>query len=179
MTGQTAALKASFASALAAAMLVGGGPCAAASYIIDKKHTEVRFAYTMGLSTQHGHFTSVEGSVEFDAAAPEKTTVGATIATASLATGEPLVDERLKGSDFFNVEGVPQMTFTSRSVRSTGADTAEMVGDITINGIAKPVTLAVSIAPHNNPEFKYSQGRLEFLATTRIQRSAFNMTAYA
>jgi polyisoprenoid-binding protein YceI len=54
-----------------------------------------------------------------------------------------------------------------------------MIGDMTINGITKPVTLEVRIAPHNNPALKYSQGSLEFLATTRIRRSAFNMTAYA
>jgi polyisoprenoid-binding protein YceI len=183
MTGNRAAPRALCTSVIAAAMaawmLVAAGPCAAAGYAIDKKHTEVRFAYTMGLSTQRGRFTSVEGNVEFDAATPEKTTVAASIATASLTTGEPLVDQTLKGSDFFNVEEAPQMVFTSRSVRSKSAEAAEMIGDMTINGITKPVTLAVMVAPHNNPALKYSQDSLEFLATTRIRRSAFNMTAYA
>jgi polyisoprenoid-binding protein YceI len=183
MTGQTTALRAPLVSAIAAAaaasMLVAAGPGWAESYVIDKKHTEVRFAYTVGVSTQRGRFTSVEGKVEFDAAAPAKTTVAAAIATASLATGEPLVDEVLKGTDFFNVEEAPQIVFTSRSVRSTGAEAAEMIGDITINGITKPVTLEVTIAPHDNPALKYAQDALEFLTTTRIRRSAFNMTAYA
>ena len=114
-----------------------------------------------------------------DATAPEKTAVAASIATASLTTGEPLVDQTLKGSDFFNVEEAPQMVFTSRSVHPKSAEAAEMIGDMTINGITKPVTLAVMVVPHNNPALKYSQGSLEFLARTRIQRSAFNMTAYA
>ena len=160
-------------------MLVFAEPCASESYVIDKKHTEVRFVYTVALSMQRGRFTSVEGKMEFDATAPEKTTVAATIATTSLTTGEPLTDQTLKGSDFFNVAEQPQMSFTSRSVRSTGAETAEVLGDITVNGITKPVKLEVSIAPHDNPELKYSKGRLEFLARTRIKRSAFNMTAYA
>jgi polyisoprenoid-binding protein YceI len=157
-------------------MLVFAEPSASESYVIDKKHTEVRFVYTVALSTQRGRFTKVEGKMEFDATAPEKTTLVATIATTSLTTGEPLTDQTLKGSDFFNVAEQPQMSFTSRSVRSTSAETAEVLGDITIT---KPVKLEVSIAPHDNPDLKYSQGRLEFLARTRIKRSAFNMTAYA
>jgi polyisoprenoid-binding protein YceI len=160
-------------------ILVSAEPCASEGYVVDKKHTEVRFAYTVAYSTQRGRFTSVEGKMEFDATAPEKTKVAATIATTSLTTGEPLMDQTLKGSDFFNVADQPQMSFTSRSVRSTGAETAEMLGDITVNGITKPVKLEVSIAPHDKPELKYSQGRLEFLARTRIKRSAFNMTAFA
>ncbi len=184
MTGMRApprALCTSVIAAIAAAVLVlaAARPCTAAPYVIDHKHTEVRFAYAVGLSTQRGRFTDVEGAVEFDLAAPAKTTVRATIATASLTTGEPLVDQVLKGSDFFNVEEAPHMTFASRAVRSTGAEAAEMSGDMTINGITRPVTLEVSIAPHDNPALKYSQGRLEFVATTRIRRSAFNMTAYA
>jgi len=180
MTRQPMALRAPCALVAAAVtMLVPAGPCAAESYVIDKKHTEVRFTYTMGLSTQRGRFTSVDGRMEFDATAPDKTAVAASIATASLTTGEPLVDQTLKGSDFFNVKEAPQMVFTSRSVRSKSAEAAEMIGDMTINGITKPVTLAVTVAPHNNPALKYAQDSLEFLATTRIQRSAFNMTAYA
>ena len=121
MTGNRAAPRALCTSVIAAAMaawmLVAAGPCAATGYAIDKMHTEVRFAYTMGLSTQRGRFTSVEGNVEFDAATPEKTTVAASIATASLTTGEPLVDQTLKGSDFFNVEEAPQSgIFVSRAI---------------------------------------------------------------
>jgi polyisoprenoid-binding protein YceI len=48
---------------------------------------------------------------------------------------------------------------------------------LTVNGLAKPVTLEVTIAPHNNPALKHSQGSRDFIATTRIRRSAFNMAA--
>ena len=58
-------------------MVVSAGPSASESYVIDKKHTEVRFTYTMGLSTRRGHFTCVDGKMEFDATAPEKTAVAA------------------------------------------------------------------------------------------------------
>jgi polyisoprenoid-binding protein YceI len=150
----------------------------AESYIFDARRTEVRFAYLMGPAKQQGRFSQVNGTLQFDEHAPERSTVTATVATASLGTGEPIVDDELKGSDFFNVAVDPVMTFKSRSVRSTGTDMAEMTGDITVNGITKPITLMVSLHPHDDPALKYSAGAREFVATGRIQRSAFNMTAY-
>ena len=132
----------------------------------------------MGLAKQKGRFSQVNGTLQFDEHAPERSTVTATVATASLGTGEPIVDDELKGSDFFNVAVDPVMTFKSRSVRSTGTDMAEMTGDITVNGITKPITFTVSLHPHDDPALKYSAGAREFVATGRIQRSAFNMTAY-
>jgi polyisoprenoid-binding protein YceI len=159
-------------------VVFAGGPVHAANYVFDKRRTEVRFTYVMGLAKQNGRFAQVDGTLQFDVDAPERSRVTATIATASLQTGQPLVDDSLKSSDFFNVVAAPVMTFHSRSVRPTGTDTAEMTGDITVNGITKSVTLRVSLRPHSNPALKYSIGAREFIAKTRIKRSDFNMTAY-
>jgi polyisoprenoid-binding protein YceI len=168
---------AAHAASIATMLLTCGPPCLAAGYAIDDKHTEVRFACAMGLATERGHFTGVEGHVDYEPAGLERTAVAASIATGSLTTGDAMIDETLKGSDFFNVRAFPAMTFVSRSVRSTGPKTAEMTGDITVNGVTRPVSLAVSIAPYAT-HLKYGGERLEFVARTRIKRSAFNMTAY-
>jgi polyisoprenoid-binding protein YceI len=166
------------ATAAALFVLFAGVPAHAENYVFDKRRTEVRFAYFMGPAKQNGRFTQVDGTLQFDDNAPERSRATATIATASLETGQPIVDDALKGSDFFNVVADPAMTFKSRSVRSTGTDTAEMTGDITVNGITRPVTLDVSLRPHSNPALKYSIDDREFIAKTRIKRSDFNMTAY-
>jgi polyisoprenoid-binding protein YceI len=168
-------------SLIAAAMtafVITSPPAGATSYVFDKTKTELRFAYLMGPAKQQGHFSRVEGTLQFDDSAPERSQVTATVATASLTTGEPIVDDELKGSDFFNVAAEPEMTFQSRSVRATGADAAEMTGDITLNGITKPITLEVSLKQHEDRALKFSPGMREFVATGHIQRSAFNMTAY-
>lgn len=170
------------ACAFGAAIIVSAGIASRAAhaelYVFDTRRTEVRFAYTMGFAKQQGRFSQVDGTVQFDDNAPERSRVVATVATASLGTGEPIVDNELKGSDFFNVAAAPVMTFKSRAVRPTGANTAEMTGDITVNGITKPVTFAVSLNPHDDPALKYTIGAREFVARGRLQRSAFNMTAY-
>jgi polyisoprenoid-binding protein YceI len=153
-------------------------PASAESYVFDQKRTEVRFAYLMGPAKQHGRFSRVDGTLQFDEAAPERSQVTATVETASLETGQPLVDDELKGSDFFNVKAEPALTFTSRTVRSMGDGAAEMKGDITVNGITKPVTLEVTLRAHDDPALEYSVGTKEFVATTRIQRSAFKMNSF-
>lgn len=160
---------------LALGLVLAARPGGAASYTFEPKHTEVRFACSIGLGTQRGRFTRVDGQVEYEPAAPDTTKVRARVATASLTTGEPMMDDTLKGSDFFNVRSYPRMVFVSRSVHSTGAHTAVMKGDMTVNGITRPVRLAVSIAPE---QAKRGRDGLEFVARTHIKRSLFNMTAF-
>lgn len=160
---------------LALGLVLAARPGGAASYTFEPKHTEVRFACSIGLGTQRGRFTRVDGQVEYEPAAPDTTKVSARVATASLTTGEPMMDDTLKGSDFFNVGSYPRMIFVSRSVHATGAHTAVMKGDMTVNGITRPVKLAVSIA---QSEAKRGRDALEFVARTHIKRSLFNMTAF-
>ena len=157
---------------------VPAGPAEAARFEFDQRRTEVRFTYKMAYSTQRGRFTKVNGTLDYDEAAPEKSKISASIATASLTTGEALVDSELKGSSFFNVEASPVITFRSLSVRMRSADAVDVSAEITVNGITKPVTLTVFLKPHKNAALKHDAGAKEFFAKTRIQRSAFNMTAY-
>lgn len=151
----------------------------AESYIFNTRKTEVRFSYMMGLLTQRGRFSRVEGSLQYDERAPQNSKVVAKIATASVETGQPIVDDELKGANFFNAKAAPELTFYSRSVKPTADNTAEITGDITVNGVTKPVTLAVTLTPHEDPALKYSAGSKKFVAKTTISRRAFKMTSYA
>jgi polyisoprenoid-binding protein YceI len=147
--------------------------------VFNSKKSEVRFTYEMGVLTQRGRFSLVEGVLQFDERAPEKSEVFAKIATASVETGQPIVDDELKGVNFFNAKASPAVTFRSRSVKPTAPDTAQITGDITVNGITKPVTLDVKVTSHEDPALKYSKGTKQFLGKTKISRSAFNMNSYA
>lgn len=158
---------------LLSALTLGAPTSDAASFAFEPKRTQVRFACSIGLGTQRGRFTRVEGQVDYDPAAPDNTKVTARVATASLATGDAMMDDALKGSDFFNVRSFPRMTFVSRSVHAAGGKTAVMKGDMTVNGITKPVRFNVSIR-----SAKGGADALNFVARTRIKRSAFNMTAF-
>lgn len=150
----------------------------AESYVFSNR-SEVRFSYVMGLSTQRGRFSRVEGDLQFDDSAPQNSKVFAKIATASVETGQPIIDDELKGVNFFNAKTQPAVTFQSRSVKATSADAAQITGDITVNGVTKPVTLDVTLTEHDDPALKYSAGSKEFVAKTKISRSAFKMDSYA
>jgi polyisoprenoid-binding protein YceI len=172
-------LRNALAILLAAELIAATTPPAhAGRFEFDQRRTEVRFVYKMAYSTQRGRFTKVSGTLDYDEAAPEKAKISTSIATASLTTGEALVDNELKGAAFFNVEVSPVIAFKSLTVRPNSATAAEVTGEITVNGITKPVTLKVSLKPHDDAALKYDAGAREFIATTRIQRSAFNMTDY-
>lgn len=147
-------------------------------YEFDPRRTEVRFSYTMAYATQRGRFTKVKGTLEYDERKPKQSKVKASISAASLSTGEAIVDGKLKGEDFFNVEKFPLIAFRSMDVRPSSAYRAEVSGEITVNGITRRVILDVTLEPHDDPALKYDTGSHRFVARTRIQRSDFNMTGY-
>lgn len=162
-------------------MLCAGSPLpvSAESYVFNSKRTEVRFTFMMGLATQRGRFSHVEGLLHYDERAPQNSEVVATIDTASVDTGQPLIDNELKGINFFNSKEQSAMTFRSRSVTAKDAGSAQITGDITVNGITKPVMLDVVLTPHDDPSLKYSAGSKRFVGKTSISRRAFKMDSYA
>jgi polyisoprenoid-binding protein YceI len=162
-----------------AALSIFAAPSAhAARYVFDQKRTEVRFAYKMAYSTQRGRFTKVSGTLDYNPASPEKSRVSASIDAASLSAGEAYVENELKGAAFFNVKAAPVISFKSLIVKPRSPSAAEISGEITINGTTRPVTLNVSIAPHDDPALKFGRGAQRFVAKTRILRSGFNMTKF-
>ncbi len=154
------------------------------TYVLDKDHTEVRFSWNhLGLSRQSGRFLDVAGTVEFDAAEPEATYADISIKLASLSTGVAALDEALvRTKDFFDVASFPAASFRSTEVKRTGGKTGLMVGDLTIGGISRPVTLDVTwnfTGEHPmariNPVYAgvHASG---FSARTQLRRSDWGIT---
>ena len=135
--------------------------------------SEVLFSYSLTLSSGTGRFSSVSGTASIDDAAQQNTEVHAVIDTRTLRAGDSLAQGELRGTDFFDVARYPQMLFKSRSVRPKTATTAEIVGDITVKGVTRPIVLHATLQPPG------AGGAREFRAKTRINRNDFNMTAYA
>jgi polyisoprenoid-binding protein YceI len=165
-------------------VLVSASGARAETYDIDASHTEVRFTWDhLGLSRQGGRFTSLSGKVDFDPDAPEQSTVEVKIPVRSIATGVKALDEALVGSkDYFDVVLHPDITFKSTSVTLRSDKTADVAGDLTINGVTRSVVLDVVwsfTGPHPlraiNPVYagKISSG---FSATTQIRRGDWGIT---
>lgn len=142
---------------------------------IDPSHTRVQFsARHMMITTVRGEFNAFEGSVEFDEANPEATTVDIEVDLASISTRDEKRDGHLKSGDFFDIENYPKMTFKSTSVEKTGDSTAKLTGDLTIKDVTKPVTLDVNY--HGMAKSPWGQEVAGFDAKGTINRTEWGLT---
>lgn len=163
--------------AAAAAVLAGSVGLAAAQakeWKIDPNHSEADFAIKhMAISTVHGTFRGVSGTIKFDPANIAQASVEASIDISTVDTGVARRDTHLKSGDFFDVAKYPTMTFKSTSVKKAG-DGYDVYGDLTIHGVSKPVTLKLE-GP--GKEQKDQRGDLHrgFTATTQINRKDFGL----
>ena len=142
-------------------------------YAFDIKgmHSFVQFRIQhLGYSWLYGRFNEFDGSFTYDEDAPEKATVTATIKTASVDTNHAERDKHLRSDDFLNVEKFPEATFKSTSFDGKEA----LVGDLTLNGVTKPVTLTVTqIGAGKDPWGGFRRG---FEATTKFKMADFGIT---
>ncbi len=111
---------------------------------IDPSHSTVGFSVRhLGVSDVRGAFGTVTGTVVYDPENVQTSTVTATVGADSVNTREPKRDGHLKSPDFFDVAKFPSLTFKSKKVVKTATGVA-MSGDLTIHGVTKEVTFAVT-----------------------------------
>ncbi len=148
---------------------------ATTTWAIDASHSEVGFAVKhLMISTVRGRFAGVTGTVTFADGDFSQATAEVTVDAASIDTREEKRDAHLRSADFFDVEKFPALTFKSRRVQAISGDTFQLVGDLTIKNISKEVVLDVEFAgAQKDPWGNQKSG---FTATTRISRTAFDLT---
>jgi polyisoprenoid-binding protein YceI len=112
-------------------------------YKLDPVHSSISFKVRHFFSYVTGDFTKFEGTIQVDPDHPEKSSVSATIDATSINTKNEKRDEDLRGVNFFDVAKYPTITFKSKSVKQTGADSGDIVGDLTMHGVTREITLHV------------------------------------
>ncbi len=148
----------------------------ALQYNIDSAHSGVHFKVRhLMISSVRGEFTKLTGSITLDPDNPAATSFEANIDAASISTRETDRDNHLKSPDFLDVANHPNITFKSTKVTATGPDSYQAVGDLTIRGTTKPVTLEISEV---SPEAKDPWGlmRRGATATGKINRKDFGVS---
>ncbi len=113
------------------------------TYRIESARSKIGFKVHQFVTTVTGKFTRFGSVLEFDREHPEKSSVSATIQVRSVDTGIRKRDEHLCSAEFFDAAKFPEITFKSRSVKQTAPDSGDIVGDFTMHGVTKPVTLHV------------------------------------
>ena len=152
------------------------GPARAADYANDKEgqHAFINFKIShLGYSWLYGTFKDFDGSFSFDAKAPEASKVNVSINTASIDSNHAERDKHLRSGDFLNVEKNPTATFASTSVKSTGEGTADITGNLTLNGVTKPVVIkAKFLGEGSDPWGGYRAG---FEGSTTLKLKDFDI----
>jgi polyisoprenoid-binding protein YceI len=109
---------------------------------LDAAHANVGFSIKhMMITTIRGQFQELEVDVEFDQTAPERSSVVARIATASITTNQERRDAHLRSADFLDAEAFPEMRFTSTRIRKLDERAFAIEGDLTIRDQTHPVVL--------------------------------------
>lgn len=148
---------------------------AAATFKVDPDHTGVGFRVKHLFTWVDGRFTTFEGTITFDPAAPAATKVVGSVDVASIDTANAKRDDHLRGADFFDVATHPKITFTSTKVADAdaAAGTAKLHGDLTIKGVTRPVVLdAKFLGQGTDP---WGNAKAGFSATTTINRKDFDL----
>lgn len=149
------------------------------AYTLDSSHSQVLFSYNhLGYSTTWGMFSGFEGDIQFDQDNPANSSVTVSFPVRSMFTGWEGRFEHFMSADFFGADEDEMVTFTSTSIDVTGDTTANIIGDLTLNGITKPVTLAATLnqAGDHPMEGKPWAG---FNATATLMRSDFEVGMFA
>jgi polyisoprenoid-binding protein YceI len=140
----------------------------------DPYHTQVEFsAKHLGMMTVRGHFAEVTATGDIDVEHPERSTIEATINTASIRTHNEQRDNDLRSSNFLEVDKYPTISFKSIRIEPAGQDRYTLTGDLTIKGNTRPVTLAVvKYGEFNDPAMGH---RIGYAAEGQINRKDFGM----
>jgi len=143
-------------------------------WVLDPMHSEVQFKVKhLVISTVTGSFKTFEGSLETDNDDFTDANINFSLEVDSIDTNQEQRDGHLKGPEFFDAEKYPKISFKSTSFTKDGDD-YKLVGDLTIKGITKSVTLNVE---HGGTagDF-YGNTKAGFEITGKINRKDFGLT---
>ena len=145
----------------------------AGTWALDPTHSEVTFSVKhLAISKVRGIFERFTASI-VTAEDPSKSTVEASIEVASINTNQKDRDKHLRTNDFFKADEFPNITFTSSSVVLTGDDIT-VVGDLTLRGVTKSVTLTGEFG--GTVTDGYGQTKAGFTASTKINRHDYGVS---
>jgi polyisoprenoid-binding protein YceI len=150
----------------------------AGTYTLDKAHASLDFRVShMGFSNYTARFAKFDAKLELDPANPSASSVTATVDPRSLTLPMPpkgFTDELLN-EKWLGAAAFPEMTFKSTKVELTGANTARIIGDLTLKGVTAPVTLDATFNGGYASNAYDPNARIGISAKGTLSRTAFGV----
>ncbi|GGC58207.1 YceI family protein [Marinobacter halophilus] len=146
------------------------------TYAFDTEgtHQFVTFKIShLGYSWLYGRFNDFDGEFVYDAENPENSSVTVTIDTASVDSNHAERDKHLRNEDFLYINEFPQATFKSKRVVLDGDGEADIIGDFTLRGVTREITLEAEM--HGHGEDPWGGYRMGFDAETVLRLKDFGI----
>ena len=158
------------AAALAASTGLASFTLQAADYKIDPTHSFINFkTQHLGVSWLQGRFNDVSGNFSYDADSPSSAMIEISVNTASVDSNHAERDKHLRSDDFLDVDKFPTASFKSSSF-----DGSTLNGELTLHGVTKPISVAVSkVGEGKDPWGGYRAG---FVGNYDLKRSDFGIS---
>lgn len=164
------------AGAVLAGSMLAGSSALAADYVIDTKgaHAAINFKIQhLGYSWLTGRFNDFSGDFTYDPDNLADSEISVMIDPASVDSNHAERDKHLRGSDFLNVDKYPEAKFVSTSITNVDGDEFDVVGDLTLHGVTKEITIeAEKVGEGKDPWGGYRAG---FEGETEIRLKDFGI----
>lgn len=150
-------------------------PAGPNTWQVDTNHTAAQFSVKhMLVSTVRGTLGKVTGTIDYDGKSVETIKADITIDVNGLNTGTENRDKDLRSDNFFDVAKYPTITFKSKRVEPAGQGKFRLIGDLTVHGVTKEVTLD---GEGPSPILKQPNGgqKVGASASTRVNRRDFGL----
>lgn len=150
----------------------------AGAYAVEPYHTQVGFSVNhMGFTEYSGVFSKASGDLTLDPKTLAATKLDISVPVETVATTSSALDGELRGDKWLDGAKYPTMSFRSTKVTRTGADTADVAGQLTLHGVTLPVVLKARFlgAGVNPLDKSYTVG---FQVTGDVKRSDFGVKTY-
>ena len=144
------------------------------TWVFDQSHSSVRFSVDhMVISQVEGQFTSYDGNVKTTKDDFSDAEINLNIDLNSINTADEKRDGHLKSADFFDTANYPNMKFVSTSVTTTANGKYNLKGNLTLHGVTKEVTLAMSYGGTVKDPWGNTKAGLK--VTGKINRTDFGL----
>jgi polyisoprenoid-binding protein YceI len=143
-------------------------------YAFDPAHSSIAFIAHQYLGSTTGKFSEYSGTIEIDREHPENSLVNARIRVKSIDTGIRKRDDHLLSPEFFDENRFPEITFKSRAVRQTGAQTGDITGEFTMHGVTRGIVLHARLLTLVKPGESPPRTRWVII-TESLKRHDFNL----
>jgi polyisoprenoid-binding protein YceI len=145
------------------------------NWTLDTAHSGITFSVRhMVVAKVRGRFADWRGTLELDEADLSRSRVEVEIDAASIDTGNAQRDEHLRSADFLDVQQFPTLRFASQRVEEVGDDRLRVLGELSLHGVTRQVTLDVERG--GNAKDPWGNQRAGFAARLSILRSDFGLT---